>query len=319
MQSVDISVLFENKKPSPAVDRQIAEGACDLGFLLLSGLPDWALMTAERRRRLTAVFALPDEEKRRLTRRRHVAANPNIYRGFEMLGRSYRPDSERMDVGPDAVDPQRVQADGHPLREATPWPQERLLPDWKKEVSAYYAAMERLGEVILRALARALGLLEDELAGRFRHGISTLRFIHFLPTRDSGPLLAGAHEDTGFTTLLHQDEAGGLELQTRDGAWQQVPPGEGRVAVNFGLLFERWTQGRVRATPHRVTNRGRERHSIVFFHEPAFDAEFAPLPGAESHFKPFTYGPFLWHEMQRYSDFEGIEQELATRGALGAA
>ncbi len=179
--------------------------------------------------------------------------------------------------------------------------------------------MERVGHSLLCALARALGLAESRLTVRFERGISTLRFIHFLPDAQSGPLLAGAHEDTGFTTLLHQDEAGGLELQTRSGAWQAVPAGKGQLAVNFGLLFERWTQGRVRATPHRVVNRGRERHSIPFFHEPAFDAEFSPLPGDGSHFEPFTYGPFLWHEMQRYADFQGIEEELTPRESAGVA
>ncbi len=101
MQPIDISPLFQTDADRAPVEAQIAEGAYDLGFLLLSGLPDWAVMTAKRRRCLTAVFDLPDAEKRRLTRRRHVPGNPNLYRGFEMLGRSYRPDSERVDVGPD--------------------------------------------------------------------------------------------------------------------------------------------------------------------------------------------------------------------------
>lgn len=311
MQRISVAGLFEPGAPTAAIDRQIAEVARDLGFLLLGDLPDWAAVPARRRRTLTAVFDLPAAEKQRLSRRRHNPQSANLYRGFDPLGRAYRPDSERMDVGPDVVSPARARAGAHPLQEPTPLPREELLPGWSTAAAAYYAAMERLGGALLRALARAFALPEETFAGRFDGGISTLRFIHYRPEAASGAIMAGAHEDTGFTTLLHQDEAGGLELQARDGSWHAVPPAEGQLAVNFGLLFERWTQGRVRATPHRVANPGRPRFSIAFFHEPAFDARIAPLPDATARFEPFDYGPFLWREMQRYRDFDTIEAENA--------
>jgi 2OG-Fe(II) oxygenase superfamily len=56
-----------------------------------------------------------------------------------------------------------------------------------------------------------------------------------------------------------------------------VPPTENTLVVNFGRLLERWTDGRIKATPHRVIGSGRERYSVPFFYEPRIDAVIAPL------------------------------------------
>ena len=49
-------------------------------------------------------------------------------------------------------------------------------------------------------------------------------------------LLARAHVDTGFMTLLAQDGVSGLQAQHLDGSWIDVPPEEGRLAINFGKV-----------------------------------------------------------------------------------
>lgn len=56
-----------------------------------------------------------------------------------------------------------------------------------------------------------------------------------------------------------------------------MPPTENTLVVNFGRLLERWTDGRIKATPHRVIGSGRERYSVPFFYEPRIDAVIAPL------------------------------------------
>jgi isopenicillin N synthase-like dioxygenase len=78
-------------------------------------------------------------------------------------------------------------------------------------------------------------------------------------------------------TLLAQDDTGGLELQTRDGAWHAVAPRPATLVVNLGELAEFASGGRLRATPHRVTNaaRDRSRLSIPVFFNPPLDATVA--------------------------------------------
>jgi isopenicillin N synthase-like dioxygenase len=87
-----------------------------------------------------------------------------------------------------------------------------------------------------------------------------------------------------------------------------VPPIEGTLAVNFGKVLERWCNGRIKATEHRVVGSGRERMSIPFFYEARVDAKIAPLPldDADS-FEPFLYGDHLWSTTTKFVEFQGME------------
>jgi len=120
-------------------------------------------------------------------------------------------------------------------------------------------------------------------------------------------------------TLLVQHGVAGLQAKTLAGEWIEIPPfGEGLV-VNFGALLERWTSGRVRATPHRVISREATRYSIPFFYEPRVDAVISPLPIADaSPFEPFTYGDHLWSAMSAFPNFAGIGDLRPPRGVTGA-
>ena len=46
------------------------------------------------------------------------------------------------------------------------------------------------------------------------------------------------------------------ERSAREGEWIEIPALDEAIVVNFGALLERWTSGRVRATPHRVLSAG---------------------------------------------------------------
>jgi hypothetical protein len=93
------------------------------------------------------------------------------------------------------------------------------------------------------------------------------------------PISGAAHVDSGFVTLLAQAGVSGLQARSATGDWIDVPPREGTLTVNFGKLMQRWTDGRIKATEHRVLGSAEERFSIPFFYEPRVDAEIAPLPG----------------------------------------
>ncbi len=210
-----------------------------------------------------------------------------------------------------------------PLQEPTPLPEPAALPGWRKAAARYYRAMERLGGAMMRAVARGLGLPETQFEAAFQGGISTLRLIHY-PIRPAAAfgdadsawvmhqdrrraLSGAAHVDSGFVTLLAQDGVPGLQAQAESGAWIDVPPHEGTLAVNFGALLERWTGGRIRATRHRVLGSDHARCSIPFFYEPRVDAVIAPLPGGPA-FAPFQYGDHLWTAITGFVEFQGLER-----------
>lgn len=332
---VDVAPLFaEDPTAWQVPDRALAAAARDIGFACLHGLPDEAAPGPAERARLLAVFGLDEAGKRSLYRRKFAPENHNIYRGWFPLQPGHLTSKEGMDIGGDLVHGSAVTMPADPLREPSPLPDEAQLPGWREAVAAYYQAMERVSEVLLRCLARGFGVRPDYFDDSFRRGLSTLRLIRY-PPRDAAELarvqdpavwvkghgerryLIGApHTDSGFVTLLAQDGVAGLQARSRTGEWVDVPPLEGTLVVNFGQVLEQWSAGRIRATEHRVLGSGRERFSIPFFYEARADATIAPLPGdPPGLFTPFEYGDFLWQRMTSFVEFGGMERERSGQQA----
>jgi len=326
---IDIAPLFGGPGHArDAVDVAIAEAAAEVGFMTVHGVPG-DVLSPQLRRRMLALFTLPDVEKRKLYRWSADKTHRNVYRGWFPLQSGHPTYKQGIDMGPDVVCPERVRP-GDPLTEQTPLPAETVLPGWRDAVSHYYRAMEATGAVLMRAIARGLGIDEHEFDRGFAAGISTLRLAHYpvrgpeslgdMPreqamTEDGRYLLGAPHVDSGFLTLLAQDGVEGLQARTRDGAWITVPPEEGTLAVNYGKVLERWTGGRIRATEHRVVGAGRERLSIPFFYEPDPDFEIAPLAGLDAEpFEPFLYGDHLWAATTRFVEQQGIAHLREPRG-----
>jgi isopenicillin N synthase-like dioxygenase len=321
--AIDIAPLFTG----PGGARDAAEGAIlaaarEIGFMTATGLPGDTLSAAIRKR-LLAVFALPEARKRALCRRSFVPENPNLYRGWFPLQDGYPTYKEGIDIGPDLL--RAVRHDpGDPLTEPTPLPAEADLPEWRAAAAEYYRAMESTGAALMQALARGLGLAETVFDAAFKDGISTLRLIRYPVRRfdaldpthrvGNGYMLGAPHVDSGFVTLLAQDGVAGLEIEDRAGNWTGVTPTEGTLVVNFGKLLERWTGGKVHATRHRVIGSGAERFSIPFFYEPAVDAVIAPL-GLGEAFAPVAYGDHLWEATTKFIEQRGIAHLRKPRAA----
>ncbi len=323
---VDVRALFGPDPSARAVvDRAIQVAAQSAGMMVVSGLPAWALLDAPARRHLLAIFSLPDDEIRKLWRWNFDPARTNVYRGWFPLQPGLVTYKEGIDMGPDVAYGPTVVDNSDPLREATPFPPEDLLPGWRAAARDYYLAMTRLSQALMHSIARALGLPDASFDHAFEGGISTLRLLRY-PVRPSSSFkgtdasevwatqdgqarytLARGHVDTGFITLLAQDGVGGLQAQHLDGTWIDVPAEEGTLAVNFGKVLERWTAGAIRATVHRVLGSGRERFSIPFFFEARVDAVIAPLPLAGTAlFEPFYFGDHLWETTTKFIEQRGI-------------
>lgn len=333
--TIDISPLLGGPaRLRDETDRQIKEAAGSVGFLTVSGLPADMPHGPEARARLLRVFALTEDAKRCLWRRKFDPARPNVYHGWFPLQNGAMTYKEGIDMGPDVADLGFVCDPTDPLTEPTPLPAEDTLPGWRADAGRYYRGMERLGRLLMTSIARGLGLPETFFDEAFAGGNSTLRLIRY-PVRPpesftgadmstvmiehqgkSRHLIGGAHIDSGFVTLLAQDGVEGLQAREAGGNWVDVPPTEGTLAINFGGVLERWTGGRIKATEHRVIGPGRERFSIPFFYEPRVDALIEPLPiSGISLFEPFLYGDHLWAAMMRFVEFRGLESMRAPRGA----
>jgi len=335
---IDVGDLFRAEIDPRTVDAAILQAAQSSGMMAIHGLPRWAVLEAERRRELLAIFTLPEAEVRKLWRWAFDARQPNVYRGWFPLQNGHATYKEGIDLGPDVVGGLSVVDPSDPLREATPLPDAAALAGWRERVRDYYVSMTRLSAALMGSIARGLALPEDTFDSAFKGGNSTLRLLRY-PVRPPASFegadpdevwteFAGtrrevqgrAHVDSGFMTLLAQDGVGGLQAQFPDGAWVDVPPEEGTLAVNFGKVLERWTGGLIRATVHRVLGSGEERHSIPFFYEARVDAVIAPLPlAAAAPFEPFSYGDHLWEATTQFVEQRGIKHLRLPRGVGGRA
>jgi isopenicillin N synthase-like dioxygenase len=292
-----------------AVAAQIGAACRRTGFFYVTGHGvEEALIE-----RLTALsrefFAQSAETKLRI----RMARGGRAWRGYFPVGgelTSGRPDLKEglyygAELGPDHP---RVRA-GTPLFGQNLFPDE--IPALRDAVLAYMEALTRLGHTVTSGIALSLGLPASYFADRYTGDPFTLFRIFNYPPAAGGDDTwgVGEHTDYGLLTLLLQDDAGGLEVRTRDG-WIEAPPVRGSFVCNLGDMLDRMTGGLYRSSPHRVRNKAsRDRMSFPFFFDPSFDAEVKPIPlagagaiaddagerwdGASVHAFQGTYGDYL--------------------------
>jgi isopenicillin N synthase-like dioxygenase len=186
-------------------------------------------------------------------------------------------------------------------------------PGFREAWTAYYRAMEALGDRLLSLMATALGLDPEHFAPSFSRHTSALRALHYPPLDrppEPGQLRAGAHSDYGSLTILKPGEGrGGLEVRTRSGEWVTVPLVPDAFVVNIGDVMERWTNDRWVSTLHRVTippgdvAATEERFSMAFFQNPSADALIEVVPtcveeGSQPAYEPIDFGSWLRAKVQ---------------------
>ena len=185
---------------------------------------------------------------------------------------------------------------GHPYRAIMPdnvWPSE--VPGFRGDEQWLFAALEALGDKLLSAMARSLGLDPAFFAPTTHLGNSVLRLLHYPPAPFDGPnVRAGAHEDINAITLLLGAEEAGLEVLDRDGSWLPINPPPGSVVCNIGDMLQRLTNDVLPSTTHRVVNppperRGVPRYSTPFFLHFAPDYLIETLPGCVTPERPDRY------------------------------
>ena len=203
----------------------------------------------------------------------------------------------------DAEDAPQVRA-GDYLAGPNQWPD---LGGFQEPVVAYHDALSKLALQLVEIVALALGADPEEMAAHFAPPTTWLRLLYYPPAPpiDDPDLYGSApHTDFGFLTILAQDDIGGLQVQTPAGKWIDAPRIPGTFVVNVGDMLHRWSNGRLKSTPHRVINRsGRPRYSCPFFFDPNVATDIAPLPSTvtaqtPSQFAPINFGEFLRGELE---------------------
>jgi isopenicillin N synthase-like dioxygenase len=161
--------------------------------------------------------------------------------------------------------------------------------------------MEGLASDLMRIFAVALDLPEPFFADTLNRHISAIRLINYPEQPEApvpGQLRSGEHSDYGSLTILKIENApGGLQVRTRKGRWIDVPAVTDAFIINIGDLMMHWTNDRWISTLHRVVNPPRDRAlgsrrlSMVFFHQPNYDALIECLPTCQGPGHPPKHPP----------------------------
>ena len=179
------------------------------------------------------------------------------------------------------------------LRGPNQWPSSSHF-NLRHSVMKYAEHMNRLATEVTLAIECSLGLERHALLPLFQGKFGStdmphwqLKLASYTPTKlhqlasdaidGPPPLGVGAHTDSGFLTLLLQDDVGGLQAFT-EGQWANVPPaGLGVVVCNLGEVAELVSGGYLLATPHRVLSSSVARLSVPFFFNPCLSATVEPI------------------------------------------
>ncbi|WP_164021163.1 isopenicillin N synthase family oxygenase [Pyxidicoccus trucidator] len=187
-----------------------------------------------------------------------------------------------------------------PCHGPAPWPD----ADYRQGMTAFTDALGSVGERLLKLTALGLGLDLDALTRLTRDGWHHMRVLRFPAQSSKSARGIGAHTDYGLLVIAAQDDVGGLLvrppvegeprnrnwLATESSAgmyeneepWTYVKPVPKVLTVFPGDILQFITNGYLLSTPHQVRLNTRERYSMAYFHEPAFDACVRPLMGPPS-------------------------------------
>jgi isopenicillin N synthase-like dioxygenase len=301
---VDIAPFLNGKAAERNDVARRVDAACrDSGFLMVAGHGIAPALLASYEQHLTAFFALPMEDKRRIS----VTRDSNRgYRGRDATALAHSrgdytpPDlMERLTIGRcDIPDDDYHRQRAHNHFQPNRWPSEEGFED---VATLYYAAMEKLAGDLLRIFATALALPEDFFVPYCDRHISHLVANYYPAQREvaaAGQFRAGAHTDFGALTLLNPARSPrGLQVQGADGGWEDIVHIPGSFIVNIGDLMARWTNDRWVSTMHRVvppeprSGAPVDRMSIAFFMQPNDDAAISCLPTCTDAQHPARYEP----------------------------
>ncbi|MBE0363353.1 hypothetical protein PULV_a3548 [Pseudoalteromonas ulvae UL12] len=84
-----------------------------------------------------------------------------------------------------------------------------------------------------------------------------LRILHYPPMtgdEEPGAIRAAAHGDINLLTVLPAANEPGLQVQTQDGGWLDVPCDFGNLIINIGDMLQEVSGGYFPSTIHRVIN-----------------------------------------------------------------
>ncbi|KAL4740975.1 hypothetical protein BDV11DRAFT_184388 [Aspergillus similis] len=194
------------------------------------------------------------------------------------------------------------------------WPDEPLLPGFRKVYLEYFSQVLELSRKLVRILALALDQEENFFDSAVEYPGVASRMLHYPPQPVEGQGIPGqaAHTDWECFTILAQDRVPALQVRNNQGHWVAAPPIPGTLVVNIADCLATWSNNRFKSTIHRVVNlTGEERYSIPFFFGVDYNTTISVLGNMGSDEnppcrKPFTAGEYVLQKLSHaYIGYDG--------------
>ena len=212
------------------------------------------------------------------------------------------------------------------LKESYNWvsPDRMLDEYWPKEIPEFKTMAQKI-ERIARMLSyqfiykfeKVLKLPSGKLVEQHIDGSSTMRIINYPSFKKKikkNQIRGGAHTDYGSITLLWRfDDVPGLQIYDKlNDEWIDAPIIENSIVLNVADMFARWSNDKLKSTPHRIVNSNlsRSRISMPYFVDPGRDVIIENLTNEIAKYPPISAYEYLkWRLAQSYEDDHYEENE----------
>ncbi|KAK8963213.1 Naringenin,2-oxoglutarate 3-dioxygenase [Platanthera guangdongensis] len=171
--------------------------------------------------------------------------------------------------------------------------------------------IEKLHGVIINIASKVAESVGYSLAGFSFYEWSCLlrlNFYNFTVEEDIGRVGAHIHTDSGFLSVLQEDECvGGFEIMNSNGNFVSVDPVPGTFIVNIGDVGKVWSNGRLQNVKHRVIcKEAKPRISINMFLLAAKDDKVETEATFVDSEHPKIYQTFMLNEYRKLRDKSGF-------------
>ncbi|XP_057808394.1 deoxypodophyllotoxin synthase-like [Salvia miltiorrhiza] len=172
------------------------------------------------------------------------------------------------------------------------WPSGNM--EFCENILCYARLVSEMEQLVDRMVFQSYGAEKhyDSHVGSTTYLLRIIKYsVPDLNAGSSNNMGTNSHTDKSFSSILHQNEVNGLEIQLRNGEWLDVDVPPGSFIVMAGDAYEAWSNGRIYAAKHRVIMKAdKPRYCMALF---SFNYGITTIPEElvdEEHplqFKPF--------------------------------
>jgi len=293
--------------------KQIQKACIEVGFFQIVGHGIEKNLIHNITKTAHKFFNSKVDNKYKLAPKKWNKSNDNIYRGYfpsDVNGK------EGLDIGDPLISNFFVKKNKRKKIEKLNL-SKSLNKNSIEVINKYYGKIFNLSEMLFKIIISVSKKNPELSKAAFQRvkTLSTLRFNYYpkqkkpveISKQDGVALGCETHVDSGIFTVLYQDKKGGLQVQNRrTKRWYDVPFNKNALVVNTGLALEYLTNGKYKATNHRVLWNKSKRLSIPFFFEPSFDFKMNKTFFGNKKYNRYlgiNYDNFLKNSLKKFVEY----------------